>query len=216
MQDCKPCPTPLAKGEVDALTAGTATGKSLDAQDHSLYRQIVGKLMYAMVGSRPDLAPTLSVLGRYAASPNTFHLAMAKKTLAYVKGTINWKVHYTTRGSANTETKLHGYVDSDYANSDDRKSTTGFCFFLEGNLIDWCSKRQPTIATSTTVAEYYALYEATTEAVWLRAILSDLSLPQQSPTLIREDNQTAIKLADDEASHKRTKHISVKYHYTEE
>ena len=217
MQDCKPAATPLAKGEVDALVSGGTGGKKLDPKDHHLYRQIVGKLMYAMVGSRPDLAHALSVLGRYSDSPDTYHLAMARRALAYVKGTLTLKMYYRTRGSnASGNPKLVGYVDSDYANSPDRKSTTGLCFYLEGCLVQWCSKRQTTIATSTTVAEYFALYEASTEAVCLRTLLSDLSIPQKEATLIREDNQTAIKLAEDETSHKRTKHISVKYHYTKE
>jgi uncharacterized beta-barrel protein YwiB (DUF1934 family) len=39
---------------------------------------------------------------------------------------------------------------------------------------------------------------------------------QKRPTTIQENNQTAIKLAEDETSHKRTKHIVVKYHYSKE
>src|SRR6202000_2238725 len=72
--DCKPASTPLTKGEVDALTAGKTRGKALDSAGHHLYRQILGKLMYAIVGSRPKLAHALLVLGRFAAQPDTFHL----------------------------------------------------------------------------------------------------------------------------------------------
>jgi hypothetical protein len=82
MQDCKPSTTPMSKREINALTAGDTGGKKLDKNGHTLYRQIVGKLMYAMVGSRPDLAYPLSVLGRYAASPDTYHMALAKRVLA--------------------------------------------------------------------------------------------------------------------------------------
>ena len=72
------------------------------------------------------------------------------------------------------------------------------------------------MATSTIVAKYIALYEATTEAVCLRHLLSDLLVPQKNPTTLREDNQTTIKLSEDEVSHKQTKHIDVKYRYTRE
>ena len=58
------------------------------------------------------------------------------------------------------------------------------------------------------------MYEATTEAVCLRNLLDDLQIPQKGSTLLREDNQTAIKLAEDKTSHKHTKHIDVKYKYT--
>ena len=93
MTDCKPVSTPMAKGEIDALLTDTHGAKPLDAKEHHLYRQIVGKLMYPMVGSRPDLAYSLSVLGRYAAAPNTLHLALAKRVLAYVKSTVNLSIH---------------------------------------------------------------------------------------------------------------------------
>src|SRR5271163_3685048 len=216
MQDCKLASTPLAKGEIDAFTAGNTGGKPLGDKEHHLYRQIVGKLMYAMVETRPDLTYSLSVLGKYSDASDTFHLGMAKRLLGYVKGSINLKMHFRGSSDPSTPLILSGYIDSDYANSEERKSTTGFCFFLQSNLIGWCSKKQPTVATSTTVAEYFALYEATTEAVCLRTLLNDLHFPQKDATKIHADNQTAIKLAEDETSHKRTKHIAVKYRYTKE
>ena len=111
---------------------------------------------------------------------------------------------------------LLGYVDSDWANSKDRKSTTGFTFFLSNHTITWCSKKQPTVATSTAHAEYIALYEASTETSCLRTLLAQVKIPQAKATIIKEDNQTAIRLAEDDASHKRTKHIDVKYHYSKE
>jgi hypothetical protein len=142
-------------------------------------------------------------------------MALAKRVLAYVKATINYRLHYS-RESGKSTTILTGWVDSDYANLDDQKSTTRLCFFVENALVYWCSKRQVTIATSTTVAKYFALYEATTECVCLRNLMVDIGLPQTGSTLIRKDNQIVIKLAEDETSHKRTKHIAVKYHYSKE
>jgi hypothetical protein len=205
----------MSKGEVNALTAGDTGGKKLDTNSHALYRQIVDKLMYVMVGTRPDLVYTLSILGRFVTAPDTYYMALAKHTLTYVKTTINYRLHYK-RGSRSATPILTGYVNSDYANSDNHKSTIGVCFFIGDSLIYWCSKRQLTIATSTTVAEYFALYEATTKCVYLRNLMADIGIPQKGPTTIREDNQIGIKLAEDETSHKRTKHIAVKYHYSKE
>jgi hypothetical protein len=140
MQDCKPSTIPMSKGEVNALTAGDLGGKKLDTNSHALYRQIVDKLMYAMVGTRPDLAYTLSVLRRFTAALDTYHMVLAKRTLAYVKTTINYQLHYK-RESGSATPSLTGFVDSDYANSDDRKSMTRVCFFIDDSLIYWCSKR---------------------------------------------------------------------------
>jgi hypothetical protein len=78
MQDCKPSTMSMSKRKINVLTAGDTEGKKLDENGHALYRQVVGKLMYAMIGSRPDLAYSLSVLGRYAVSPDTYHMALAK------------------------------------------------------------------------------------------------------------------------------------------
>jgi hypothetical protein len=134
MQDCKPSTTSMSKGEVNALMAGDTGSKKLDTNSHALYPQIVGKLMYVMVGTRPDLAYTLSVLERFAAVPDTYYMALAKRTLAYLKATINYRLHYKRESGSATST-LTGYVDSDYTNSDDRKSTIKVCFFIDDSLI---------------------------------------------------------------------------------
>jgi hypothetical protein len=84
----------MSKGEVNALMAGDTEGKKLDTNNHALYHQIIDKLMYAMVRIRPDLAYTLSVLRRFTTAPNTYHMALAKRTLIYVKITINYQLHY--------------------------------------------------------------------------------------------------------------------------
>src|SRR5271163_1126387 len=115
----------------NALTAGNIGGKPLRDEKHYLYKQIVGKLMYAMVGTRPDLAYSLSVLGKYSDTSGTFHLGMAKRLLSYVKGSINLKMHFRGNSNPSTPLILSGYVDSDYVNSKERKNTTGFCFFLQ-------------------------------------------------------------------------------------
>src|SRR5271163_3495609 len=135
MQDCKPTPTLLVKGEIDALTAGNTGGKPLGDKKHHLYRQIVGKLMYTMVGTRLDLVYSLSVLGKYSNAPDTFHLGMAKRLLGYLKGSINLKMHFRRNLDLFTPLILCDYINSNYTNSEERKSTTGFCFFLQNNLI---------------------------------------------------------------------------------
>src|SRR5271163_4199344 len=107
-------------------------------------------------------------------------------------------MHFRGSSDPSTPIILSSYVYSNYVNLEERKSTTNFCFFLQSNLIGWCSKKQPTMATSTTVAEYFALYEATTEVVCLKTLLDDLHFPQKDATKIHADNQTTIKLAEDE------------------
>jgi hypothetical protein len=82
--------------------------------------------------------------------------------------------------------------------------------------VSWCSRRQATVAKSSTEAEYVALSLATQEVVWLRRLLTDLGVDVSSPTMILEDNQGAIDLSKNPKHHNRTKHIDVSYHFTRE
>ena len=109
---------------------------------------------------------------------------------------------------------LYGYSDADYAGcKETRKSTSGHVFRLGGCTVSWRSKKQSIIAQSSTESEYVALCSAAQEAVWLRRLLSGIGFHQDAPTLLYEDNQSAILLSKNPKDHSRTKHIDVKFHY---
>lgn len=74
------------------------------------------------------------------------------------------KLEYSKLGN-----ELTGYCDADWASDcDDRRSTSGQCFLIQGGAISWCSKRQPKIVLSTTNAEYMSLSLTVQDAIWLR------------------------------------------------
>src|SRR2546430_13080399 len=109
---------------------------------------------------------------------------------------------------------LSGYCDADWAGDvDTRRSTTGYVFTLSDGAISWASRRQKTIALSSTEAEYMSTTEATKEACWLRQLLADIGRPQEQPTLIKCDSQGAIALVRNPVNHSRTKHIDIKHHF---
>ena len=105
---------------------------------------------------------------------------------------------------------MHGYCDASFANSDNSKSISGYCFLLSGSLVSWYAHTQPVVALSTAEAEYMALTEAAKELIWLKLLLAELGHPQDIVTLF-EDNEATIKIANNPQDHKRTKHIQVKY-----
>ena len=106
-----------------------------------------------------------------------------------------------------------GQVSGD---TDDRKSTSGYCFSLGSGLISWRSNKQTCVALSTAEAEYVALCAATQEAVYLHKLLDELKFNVDSPIVINEDNQSAICLTKSISNHGKSKHISIKYHYVKD
>ena len=137
----------------------------------------------------------------------------AKRILRYLKGTIDFGLYY----SVSDDCKLVGYSDSDWAgDSDDRKSTTGFVFFLGDTAFTWMSKKQPIVTLSTCEAEYVAATKCVSHAIWLRNLLKELNMSQVEPTEIRVDNKSAIALAKNPVFHDRSKHIDTRYHYIRE
>ncbi|XP_073064132.1 uncharacterized protein [Primulina eburnea] len=90
---------------------------------------------------------------QYQADPKVTHLKAVKRILRYISGTVDVGLWYTKE----TNTNLVGFSDADWAgNLDDRKSTTGGCFYLGNNLASWYSKKQNCVSLSTAESEYVA------------------------------------------------------------
>lgn len=127
-----------------------------DRADITHYRQIVGSLMFLMIGTRPDIAAAVSIVSQFAANPTPTHVQAAKRILRYLKGTIGHKLHLggSENGDIGNNT-LVGYCDANWGNDiNTRKSTSGYIFYLGGGVVSWSSKRQATVALSSTEAEY--------------------------------------------------------------
>ena len=105
----------------------------------------------------------MGLLSSYNANPCTRHLTAAKRVLRYLKKTKDLKLVYTKH--ENDGHNLYGFVDSDWAKSQNRKSIGGYVFTLGNAAISWSSKKQTLIALSTKKAEYTAFMEASQEAL---------------------------------------------------
>jgi len=86
---------------------------------------------------------------------------------------------------------------------------------VANGAVSWKTKVQPTVALSTAEAEYMAACAAVQEAKFLRNVLADFGFAQP-PTVINEDNQPAINIAENRLTSHRTKHIDIKYHFIRE
>ncbi|XP_057434376.1 uncharacterized mitochondrial protein AtMg00810-like [Lotus japonicus] len=136
-------------------------------EDHTLYRTLVGSLVYLTI-TRPDISYAVHVVSQFVSSPTTVHWAAVLRILRYLRGTQFQSLLFPSSSSV----QLRAYSDADWAGSpSDRKSTTGFCIFLGDSLISWKSKKQDVVSRSSTEAEYRVMASTTAEIVWLRWLL---------------------------------------------
>ncbi|CAJ2661893.1 unnamed protein product [Trifolium pratense] len=128
---------------------------------------MIGSLLY-LTASRPDIMFAVGVCARYQSEPKMSHLTQVKRIFKYVNGTCGYGILYS-HGNNST---LVGYCDADWAGSaDDRKSTSGACFFLRSNLVSWFSKKQNSVSLSTTEAEYIAAGSSCSQLLWMGQML---------------------------------------------
>ncbi len=203
MDQCKAVATPMNTGE--KLKEEDGSG----ATDVGRYRSLVGRLIY-LTHTRPDISFAVGLVSRFMHSPTTHHFEAAKRILRYIAGTRDYGIWYTKSDNF----VLQGFTDSDWAGAqDDRKSTTGNCFDLGSGLIAWMSKKQSTVALSSTEAEYVAASMAACQGIWLRRLLVDLGHEQKEATKLLCDNVSTIAMTKNPVMHGRTKHIEIKHHF---
>ncbi|CCH47072.1 Copia protein [Wickerhamomyces ciferrii] len=174
--------------------------------DSTEFRSIVGKLLYASNSGRFDITYAVGVLSRNLQNPRKIHLQAAKKVVKYLISTKDLAINYSPGCS-----ELVGYSDADYANClKSRRSTTGFMFKFANGPITWRSKLQPTVALSTTEAEFMAVTESTKDGLWCLMVLKDLGI-ELKEFVIYNDNQGALKLLQHPSFHHKTKHIDTRH-----
>ncbi|TFY51065.1 hypothetical protein EVJ58_g10757 [Rhodofomes roseus] len=208
MSNCKEARTPLPAGANLLSSTETAT-----EEFRTKYQSIIGSIMYAMLGTRPDIAFAVTRLAKFSSNPSKEHMRLAFYVLRYLQGTKRFALCYD--GGSNSG--LIAYSDSDWAEDrDDRHSTSGFIFMMANCVISWASRRQPTVSLSSTEAEYKAASDTCRQMAWLRHFGDELGDNMSSPTPLCLDNQGSIFLSVNPVVDRRTKHIEIRYHYIRE
>lgn len=206
MSDCNSVPTPAMP--VSSRKSSTLARESGLAQsfDRAYYQKAIGCLTYLSMVSRPDISFSVNQVARALSNPTYYDWNRVKRIFRYLKGSVDLCLVYRKGGH-----KLM-YSDSSYAENEDRKSTGGYVYLSSDAAVSWRSKKQSIIALSSAEAELIALSDSVKEALWLRKLIYDIE-KNQTRIIIKEDNESTIKIANNFSHSDRTKHIDVRYYF---
>jgi Reverse transcriptase (RNA-dependent DNA polymerase) len=200
------------------------------------FRSVLGELMFAYVVARPDIGYVVTRLSKFSTKPSEIHYQVLKAVCRYLRRTIHWGIVYwrpqhlrgltngPLRPYVNPDSKLPtfpgpldaliltGYFDAAHATDlETRRSVSGIIFTLCGAAIAYTSKLQPTVATSSTEAEFIAAVLAGKMAKLYRMILEELGFKQSGPTTLYGDNEAAILMTNANKPTPRARHIDIQY-----
>ncbi|KAI3691993.1 hypothetical protein L6452_31797 [Arctium lappa] len=200
--DSKPASTPM---ETHKQITADLEGEDMDVHH---YRSMIGSLMY-LTTSRPDIMFPVCVYARFQVRPKQSHFQAVKRIFRYLKGRPRLGLWYPH----DSPFDLIAYSDSDLGGANlDKKSTSGGCQFLGARLVSWQCKKQTTMSTSTTEAEYIAAASCCAQVLWIQNQMLDYGVTfLHTPIFI--DNSSAISIVNNPVKHSKTKHIEIRYHF---
>ncbi len=168
------------------------------------YREAIGSLMYASVGTRPDISFAVSTLSQFLDNPGQAHWEAVKRIFRCLLGTKDWGLTF-----GGGKEGLEGFMDADGASQEHRHAISGHAFLIDGGAVSWSSRKQELVTLSTAEAEYVAATHVAKEGIWLRNFIGEVFTPFTDPTILHCDNQSAVAIATNGNFHARTKHINI-------
>lgn len=186
--------------------------ESVPLDENVPYREAIGSLLYAATVTRIDIAYSVNKASRDVASPTTYSWLSAKRIMRYLKDKEEGYLCY----GPDSEDGLYAYCDADLAGDSTYKSTTGYVIMYGGGPIQWKSQRQPIVSLSSTEAELVGMCSLVKEMVWIRKLSQELGIIDNAPSTVYCDNQSAIRLAINEKSVQRTRHMGIRAAFTRE
>ena len=218
----------------------TNTSVPLKPEESSEFISLIARLLYLAMQTRPDILYAVNTLAQFQREPRMCDMEAGVKILKYLRKTYDLGLYYRSNANSsaiifNSETpeKLkqrlkgfgitlmegmapEGWTDASLGQEIDRKSRSGYLVFAFGSLVAWFSKKQSTTALSSTEAELIAILEGIKEIKWLRDFLDELGFEFPEPTVMHQDNQSAIAIAVNPVHHARVKHMEIKTYFIRE
>ncbi|XXG68216.1 hypothetical protein AAC387_Pa06g1354 [Persea americana] len=213
MQDAKPVLTPIPTSPTLMLTSGSSLS------DATEYRQVVGSLQYLLI-TRPDIAFAVNKLSQYMHCPTTEHWSFVKRLLRYLVGIVDAGLQLykdstlSLHAFSDNSLSLQAFSDADWAGDKDTFcSTSAYIVYLGNNSISWSSKKQGTVARSSTEAEYCSVANTAAELNFICFLLTDLGILLPYCPVIYCDNIGATQLCSNPIFHSRMKHVAIDFHF---
>ncbi|XP_063788652.1 uncharacterized protein LOC134944044 [Pseudophryne corroboree] len=162
MTDAKPVSTPIDKSTKMVKAMSPSSKGEIEETREIPYQNAIGSLMYASIGTHPDITHAVCQASQFANNPGRQHRIAVKRILRYLKGTISLKLKFTR----SSDTSLKVFCATDWgSDEEDRRFYTGYLFALANTAVSWVSRKQPTVALFTTEAEFMALTETSKEVL---------------------------------------------------
>lgn len=203
-----------SRGRTTPMDQGTklrARTEDSESFDQGQYRQAIGSLLYAALGSRPDITFAVGILGRFASNPSIEHWSAVKHLMRYIKSTIDISLPLVNTNMSG----LLAYADADHAGDTiASKSTSGYLIYVDGILVLWKSKKQGIVAQSTMEAELVAMAEAWKNLQWVQDILQEIGHRKQNTTpTILNDNQSGVLVLNSGNLSSDSRHMRLRFHH---
>jgi hypothetical protein len=181
-------------------------------EDQSLYRSAIGSLMYAAIGTQPDIAYAVNTLSQFNVKPSQVHWNAVKHVLHYLKGTADYGILYNMN-SRYSSFDVSAFLDTDNGKSWHKKAITSGVLLLARGTIKWIMEKQPTIMLSTMEAKYIAANSVMHTVKWLQQLIEELRFIICDPVALFIDNQTAIHISENLELHRKSQHIDKQFHW---
>ena len=131
-------------------------------------------------------------------SPYEVHMNVVYKILQHLKGTPRKGLHF----GKHDQFKIKAFTDADWAGSiEDRRSTSGYCTFVFGNLVTWRSKKQNVVARSSVEVGFRSIAHGICEVLWIKRVLEELKITIHPLAMMYCDNKATISISHNPVHH---------------
>jgi hypothetical protein len=210
---CSKCNLTAGKDSMVPFDHGFVGENQTPFDNHTVYRSVLGMVGWICMCTRPDVAFYWMFLAGFCNDPRVCHWEHLKKLVAYLRATRALGV---LLGCDADQRELEVFCDASHGDPLlDRRSTSGWVFFLGGAPIAWVARKQKCMSKSSAEAEYIAMSEMANEAKYYLNILSALC-PHINKVFARVDSEPARRIANGDATIRKVKHLEIAYHHVRE